>query len=175
MPFRGGLPALIALADAACAAAGVRCVLLTAWTTAGGEAAAGAHAAAAEGVAATRLLVAPEAPHGSLFPRVAASVQHAGAGTAAAALRAGCPVVPVFFIFDQWENAASLRRAGVAQKSSRKLTSANVTPANLAAAIKDALDPALAAAARAAARVRAEAAECMPRAVAHVLAATPLW
>lgn len=41
------------------------------------------------------------APHSWLFPRVAASVHHAGAGTTAAALRAGIPSVPVPHSGDQ--------------------------------------------------------------------------
>lgn len=41
------------------------------------------------------------APHHWLFPRVAAAVHHAGAGTTAAALRAGIPSVPVPHSGDQ--------------------------------------------------------------------------
>jgi sterol 3beta-glucosyltransferase len=41
------------------------------------------------------------APHGWLFPRMAAIVHHAGAGTSAAALRAGVPSVPIPHSGDQ--------------------------------------------------------------------------
>lgn len=42
-----------------------------------------------------------DVPHALLFPHVAAVVHHAGAGTAAAALRAGVPAVPVPVTADQ--------------------------------------------------------------------------
>ncbi|QUQ70811.1 glycosyltransferase [Kutzneria sp. CA-103260] len=42
-----------------------------------------------------------DVPHDWLFERVAAAVHHAGAGTTAAALRAGIPSVPVPFLYDQ--------------------------------------------------------------------------
>ncbi|ORA60331.1 glycosyltransferase [Mycobacteroides franklinii] len=45
-------------------------------------------------------------PHSWLFPRMAAVIHHCGAGTAAAALRAGVPSIPVPGIMDQpfWAN-----------------------------------------------------------------------
>src|SRR5258708_9892738 len=49
-------------------------------------------------------------PHDWLFPRVAAAVHHGGAGTTAAALRAGVPSVVVPFFADQpfwaWRGSA---------------------------------------------------------------------
>ncbi|WP_330310400.1 MULTISPECIES: glycosyltransferase [unclassified Streptomyces] len=47
-----------------------------------------------------------EVPHSVLFPRMAAVVHHAGAGTTAAGLRAGVPAVPVPIQFDEgfWAN-----------------------------------------------------------------------
>ncbi|MGW7056631.1 glycosyltransferase [Streptomyces sp. NPDC054887] len=42
-----------------------------------------------------------EVPHEWLFPRVAAAVHHAGAGTTAATLRAGIPSVPIPVMLDQ--------------------------------------------------------------------------
>jgi sterol 3beta-glucosyltransferase len=47
-----------------------------------------------------------EVPHDWLFPRMAAVVHHAGAGTAAAGLRAGVPAIPVPVLADQpfWAN-----------------------------------------------------------------------
>ncbi len=47
------------------------------------------------------VLVVDEIPHDWLFPRVAAVVHHGGAGTTAAALRAGRPAVVVPFFADQ--------------------------------------------------------------------------
>ncbi len=47
------------------------------------------------------ILKVNEAPHDWLFPRVAAVVHHGGAGTTAAALRAGVPSVIVPFFADQ--------------------------------------------------------------------------
>lgn len=53
-------------------------------------------------------------PHGWLMPRTAAVVHHAGAGTSAAALRAGVPAVPVPMLTDQPWWAARLAQLGVA-------------------------------------------------------------
>ncbi|MET8101114.1 glycosyltransferase [Streptomyces sp. NPDC005236] len=55
-----------------------------------------------------------EVPHSLLFPRVAAVVHHAGAGTTAAGLRAGVPAVPVPVQFDEGFWAARLVALGVA-------------------------------------------------------------
>jgi UDP:flavonoid glycosyltransferase YjiC (YdhE family) len=55
-----------------------------------------------------------ETPHEWLFPRVAAVVHHAGAGTTAAGLRHGIPAVPVPLLADQPFWAARLRQLGVA-------------------------------------------------------------
>lgn len=54
------------------------------------------------------------APHDWLFPRVCAAVHHGGAGTTAAAVRAGIPSVIVPFYGDQPFWARCLNRAGVA-------------------------------------------------------------
>ncbi|WP_035840491.1 glycosyltransferase [Kitasatospora azatica] len=66
-------------------AARVRAIVQTGWTglqvTGGG--------------AADDVLMMDELPHDWLFPQLAAVVHHAGAGTTAAGLRAGIPVVPV--------------------------------------------------------------------------------
>lgn len=56
------------------------------------------------------------APHDWLFPKVAAVVHHGGAGTTAAALRAGKPSVVVPFFGDQPFWAARLHALGVAPK-----------------------------------------------------------
>jgi UDP:flavonoid glycosyltransferase YjiC (YdhE family) len=69
--------------------AGVRAVLLSGWGGLGaGRVPAGC-------------LVVEEAPHGWLFGRVAAAVHHGGAGTTAAAFRAGVPQVVVPHMADQ--------------------------------------------------------------------------
>jgi sterol 3beta-glucosyltransferase len=52
-------------------------------------------------------------PHDWLFPRMAAVVHHAGAGTTGAGLRAGVPVVPVPVVADQPFWAARLAWVGV--------------------------------------------------------------
>ena len=49
----------------------------------------------------TDVLAIDDVPHAWLFPKMAAVVHHAGAGTTAAGLRAGVPSVPVPFAHDQ--------------------------------------------------------------------------
>ncbi|EPH39580.1 glycosyltransferase [Streptomyces aurantiacus] len=66
-------------------------------------------AAAGDGI-----LTVGELPHALLFPRMAAVVHHAGAGTAAAGLRAGVPAVPVPVTADQPFWAARLTALGAA-------------------------------------------------------------
>jgi sterol 3beta-glucosyltransferase len=56
------------------------------------------------------------APHNWLFPRMAAVVHHAGAGTSAAALRAGVPSVPIPHSGDQRFWARKLYQIGVGTK-----------------------------------------------------------
>lgn len=60
------------------------------------------------------ILTIGDLPHALLFPRVAAVVQHAGAGTAAAALRAGAPSIPVPVTADQPFWAGRLAAIGAA-------------------------------------------------------------
>lgn len=60
------------------------------------------------------ILTIGDVPHALLFPRVAAVVQHAGAGTAAAALRAGAPSIPVPVTADQPFWAGRLAAIGAA-------------------------------------------------------------
>lgn len=64
-------------------------------------------------VAGDDVLTVSDVPHDWLFPRVAAVVHHAGAGTAAAGLRAGVPAVPVPLMVDQPFWAGRLERLGV--------------------------------------------------------------
>ncbi|TSB16071.1 glycosyltransferase [Streptomyces benahoarensis] len=60
------------------------------------------------------VLTIGEVPHALLFPRTAAVVHHAGAGTSAAALRAGVPSVPVPVTADQPFWAGRLATLGAA-------------------------------------------------------------
>ncbi|MBB5928563.1 UDP:flavonoid glycosyltransferase YjiC (YdhE family) [Streptomyces echinatus] len=60
------------------------------------------------------MLTVGEVPHSALFPRMAAVVHHAGAGTTAAGLRAGVPAVPVPVQFDAGFWSARLVALGVA-------------------------------------------------------------
>ncbi|MFB9481117.1 glycosyltransferase [Streptomyces filamentosus] len=60
------------------------------------------------------ILVVDEAPHSLLFPRTAAVVHHAGAGTTGAVLRAGVPSVPVPVQFDAAFWASRLTALGTA-------------------------------------------------------------
>ncbi|MCP9976116.1 glycosyltransferase [Streptomyces somaliensis] len=60
------------------------------------------------------VLTIGEVPHSLLFPRMAAVVHHAGAGTTAAALRAGVPSVPVPVQFDAAFWASRLVALGTA-------------------------------------------------------------
>lgn len=55
------------------------------------------------------------APFGTLLPRLSALVHHGGIGTCAQALAAGIPQLVVPFAHDQFDNAARLRRLGVAE------------------------------------------------------------
>jgi sterol 3beta-glucosyltransferase len=81
------------------------------------------------------------AAHNWLFPRMAAVVHHAGAGTSAAALRAGVPSVPVPHSGDQPFWARRLYQMGAAAKP---LPRAHLTAAGLAERITSAVrDPQL--------------------------------
>ena len=72
-------------------------------------------------------------PHEWLFPRVAAAVHHGGAGTAAAALRAGIPSVVVSFFADQffWGNRLHAIGAGSPPLSQKRLTAKGLAAAIL--------------------------------------------
>ncbi|MEU5216538.1 glycosyltransferase [Streptomyces sp. NPDC020807] len=60
------------------------------------------------------ILTVDEVPHSLLFPRTAAVVHHAGAGTTGAVLRAGVPTVPVPVQFDAAFWASRLTALGTA-------------------------------------------------------------
>jgi UDP:flavonoid glycosyltransferase YjiC (YdhE family) len=55
------------------------------------------------------------APFGTLFPQCAAVTRHGGIGTTAQALASGVPQLIVPFAFDQFDNAARLKRLGVGE------------------------------------------------------------
>lgn len=93
------------------------------------------------------VLTIGEAPHDWLFPRMAAVVHHAGAGTSAAGLRAGVPAVPVPVLADQPFWAARLHTLGAA---TRPIPLSQLTAGTLAAALHSATtNPHLAARAQA--------------------------
>ena len=103
--------------------AGVRAVVQTGW--------------AELGPAGDDLLLVDDLPHDWLFPRTAAVVHHAGAGTTAAGLRAGVPAVPVPVLVDQPFWADRLHRLGVAP---RPLPMPELTADTLADALRSCLD-----------------------------------
>ncbi len=79
------------------------------------------------------------APHDWLFPRMAAVVHHAGAGTTAAGLRAGVPTICVPFFADQPFWASRVHALGVGPKPiPRRQLSADRLAAAIRAAVTDA-------------------------------------
>jgi UDP:flavonoid glycosyltransferase YjiC (YdhE family) len=81
-------------------------------------------------------IVVGDLPHDWLFPRMAAVVHHAGAGTAAAGLRAGVPAVSVPVLADQPFYAARLAALGVGPSP---VPHKRLSVAALAAAVSDAV------------------------------------
>lgn len=96
------------------------------------------------------VLVVPEAPYDTLFPRVAAVVHHGSAGSAHPAARAGVPSVVLPIHVDQFLWARALRDAGVAPAP---MLPASVNEAQLAGALRAACSPAMAERARELGRV----------------------
>lgn len=82
------------------------------------------------------VLVQSDVPHSWLYPRCAAVVHHGGAGTTAAAVRAGVPAVVVPFHGDQPFWASRVARLGVGPKPVPRRT---LSAERLAAAIGKAL------------------------------------
>ena len=76
-----------------------------------------------------------DAPHGWLFPRMAAIVHHGGAGTTAAGLRAGVPSVIVPYFGDQPFWARTVHQLGAGPRPIPRL---KLSAANLAAALQEA-------------------------------------
>ena len=81
-------------------------------------------------------IVIGDLPHDWLFPRMAAVVHHAGAGTTAAGLRAGVPSVTVPVLADQPFWAARLAALGVGPAA---IPRRQLSVAALAAAVRDAV------------------------------------
>jgi len=83
------------------------------------------------------ILLVGDLPHDWLFPRTAAVVHHAGAGTTGAGLRAGVPAVPVPVLVDQPFWAERLHRLGVAPDP---LPLSELTADTLTGALRSCLD-----------------------------------
>jgi vancomycin aglycone glucosyltransferase len=83
----------------------------------------------------------------ALFPRVAAAVHHGGAGTTATAARAGVPQVVAPMFSDQFYWASRVRAVGIGAA-----VGGSLDPEALEAALREALEPAVAARASAFAR-----------------------
>ena len=77
------------------------------------------------------VFVAGDVPHDWLFPRVSAVVHHGGAGTVAAALRAGVPSVILPFFFDQgfWGRRLAACGLGPPPIAFRRLSTATLVRA----------------------------------------------
>jgi rhamnosyltransferase subunit B len=61
------------------------------------------------------VLTVPYVPHSAVFCGASAAIHSGGIGTAARALRAGCPALIVPWAYDQADNGARLLRQGVAR------------------------------------------------------------
>jgi sterol 3beta-glucosyltransferase len=103
---------------------GQRAVLASGWGGLAGE----------EGSQSDQIFFLRHAPHDWLFPRMSAAVHHGGAGTTAAAVRAGIPSVIVPFYGDQPFWARCLNRQGIAPPAvERKTMTADTLASALAA------------------------------------------
>ncbi len=110
----------------AIAMSGQRAILATGWGGLAGDLS----------ISGDRIMIIDEAPHDWLFPRVSLAVHHGGAGTTAAAVRAGIPSVVVPFCNDQPFWAWQLERLGVAP---RAVHADRLTASSLLAAITEAM------------------------------------
>ncbi len=111
----------------ALAQTGRRAILLGGWSELGG------------GQLPANALRIDRAPHDWLFPRMAAVVHHGGAGTTAAALRAGVPSVVVPFFADQpfWAGRVQALGVGPAPIPRQQLTARRLAEAIEMAATDD--------------------------------------
>ena len=94
-------------------------------------------ATASTGKRSDRMLWVKRTPHKLVFPRCAAVVHHAGAGTTHTTLHAGVPSVPVPHVSDQFGWSEELQRLGVAPAPIRR---GKLTAITLASRIKEALE-----------------------------------
>lgn len=116
---------LSALMVSALRKAGVRGIIQSGWADLHGEG--------------TDVLTVGDIPHAWLFPHMAAVVHHGGAGTTAAALRAGVPSIPVTGIMDQPFWARRLQVLGAAPAPLRRVTlTAEALARSLTASLTDA-------------------------------------
>lgn len=123
---------------------GLRAVLATGWGALDGD----------DGPRDEQIFFLRHAPHDGLFPLMSGAVHHGGAGTTAAAARAGIPSVVVPFFGDQPFWAHCLHRQGVAPPAlERKTLTADTLASALAATEQPAMIQAAAALGRA---IRAE-------------------
>jgi sterol 3beta-glucosyltransferase len=113
---------------------GRRAVLATGWGALNGE----------DGQQDEQTFLLRHAPHDALFPLMAGAVHHGGAGTTAAAVRAGIPSTVVPFFGDQPFWAHCLQQRGVAPAALERRT---LTAEALAGAIKEMGRPEMVAAA----------------------------
>ncbi|MDI6099226.1 hypothetical protein QLQ12_11530 [Actinoplanes sp. NEAU-A12] len=90
-------------------------------------------------VPAPDVFLAGEVPHEVVFPRVAVIVHHGGAGTTAAAVRAGRPQVVCPFVGDQPFWGRRMHQLAVAPEP---IDQRRLTAPRLAAAIREAIDDA---------------------------------
>jgi len=117
--------------------AGLRGVILGGWAELSAEKLKGQDdTVILEDYARDNILFVEAAAHEWLFPRCSVIVHHGGAGTTAAALRAGVPTIITPFFLDQFDSAAMVAREGVgiAMKQFSK-----VSPTDLANALTQCL------------------------------------
>lgn len=85
-----------------------------------------------DGPSTDAVLFVRRTPHAQVFPRCAAVVHHAGAGTTHSTLRAGVPSITVPHVSDQFAWSADLHRLGVAAAPLRRTKwSANALAARI--------------------------------------------
>lgn len=114
-------------------AAGVRAVISKGWAELGNQGSQGSQGSQGDGTLPSSCLAVGPIPHHVLFPRMAAIVHHGGAGTIAAAARAGVPQVIVPHIADQFYFAHRIVTLGLGPPP---IARAKLTAARLAEALR---------------------------------------
>merc|ERR1719482_1559918 len=79
------------------------------------------------------VLFVEKAPHEWLFPQVKCTIHHGGAGTLAAAVRAGVPTIITPVFLDQWDHAYLVNELGIGTGMKKQFQS--ITPEELSRAI----------------------------------------